>query len=146
MTKDEIMNLTPDQLRAEIARRKGWKEPGITQIITHEMALDAGNPALEGREIEWLRVENTPPDWTNDLNLAWELAEEMNAKSNVQVELGIHDKWTTQRVPKYALVYSRGHVPHENFNLVTLLLGDTPAIAICRAWLMWDEMREKTNG
>lgn len=60
LTRDEILAMTPDQLRIEIARRKGLLRPtedGGWLIITHGYGTTA--------------------DWPTSISDAWELVEEM---------------------------------------------------------------------
>lgn len=112
MTRDEILNLTPEQLGDAIAECRGHVE-GV-------------GPMYQKRYggIRWFVDSNGNmiPDPTAEISAAWELVEEAHA-SNKTVSIS-------------NTLNSHGDDWFVSIGFTHYFQGSFP-IAICRAWLMW---------
>lgn len=136
MTRDEILNLTPEQLRVEIARRKGWKfwrdpnyRDGECTVFPPELDYSDCSPygyLVDPSKMDSIVFEINTQDWTTDIAAAWELVEEMIENGEAPGELIISwyedKKWYCQSADRKVENYA---------------YADTAPLAICRAWLMW---------
>lgn len=117
LTRDEIMQMTPERLRIEIARRKGLLRPtedGDWLIITHGYGTTA--------------------DWPTSIADVWELVEDVNTHGytvNIQVDYAGATAYFTER----------GAISREPVCFVEY--GNTVPLAVCRIWLLWDEERKE---
>lgn len=119
MTRDEILNLTPEQLRVEIARRKGYTV-GVGRMDRASIYSTKWYQAPNGIRTTVI------PDWPNDIAAAWELLEEASdylISSTSSLDIG--------RVYSVRIFGRRvdSHISTTN--------TDTLPVKICRAWLMW---------
>jgi len=120
ITREQILEMTPDELREEIARRHGWERLPFPAYPHWQ------RPTKNG-------VETTLdiPDYPNDIAAAWSLLEEM-AKSNAILKLTIY------RGKQFIV-----DIQDRHYVTLTWMEGETAPLAICRAWLMWKEGGEK---
>lgn len=132
MTRDEIMQLTDEELRNEIARVENWRYPCEREdvhYITHEMALDAGEPSLEGQEdVErWCdEGDGEPPHWETSIADVWQL--EANIPEGQRLEYAKCLHTIIINVP----------VPYVPAGFFWEIIHASPADR-CRAYLMWKE-------
>ncbi len=118
---EKIEQLTPDALRDEIAKRKGYT------ILHGYMDAACINPmdywvTPEGR------VTSVLPDWTRDIAAAFELWDEMAATEHVTLDS--YDDKCECAVDDYTRTL-RGYAEK----------GEE-ALAISRAWAMWKERQK----
>lgn len=137
MTRDEILSLTPERLRAEIAKRKGYVIGSGPMDSAAKYSGCKWWTAPDGRRTSVI------PDWTSDITAAWELVEEMNNS-----EEGLSDLWYGTVCGKLGWIYTfrfyfMGAYKHGATELIAS--SDTAPLAICRAWLMWKEENDKHN-
>lgn len=134
MTRDEIMQLTPEQLRVEIAKAKGC-------IIRK---YDAETWAVENPEITGIlqtlrpRLEDALdneciPNYPADIAAAWELFLEMAKTLIVKISNGDGDSCDIDILKPYEIFPAR----EEPFRIG--LSGVTFPDIISRAWLIWKE-------
>lgn len=117
-----------DEIRLAIAKAKGWREVHNTQGI-----LMGGEPG----EVAWWKPV---PYWPTDIKAAWELVEEAQA---AKVGLVLHNSLRFIPSPEtwsYACTFYDpvGGPNHEVYSAEE----ETAPLAICRAWLAWDEGRK----
>jgi hypothetical protein len=134
MTNEEIMKLTPEELRLEIAQAKGWGE--VRKNDSGEWRQAPGYGDLADYQPDYLGV---PPDsgwggghseglpnWPADIAAAWELVEEMieNGEAPGEFIMSWYEekKWYCQSPDRHLQNYT---------------YADTAPLAICRAYLLW---------
>jgi hypothetical protein len=109
-------SLTDDEIRLEIARRKGWAENALYEY--HDpLHRWIGPPPLYKRD--------DPPNWPGSIADAWGLVEEINHINNVTIDPGV--QVTVVQIYTEKVIVESAH---------------TAPRAICLAWLMWDDGRE----
>jgi hypothetical protein len=117
MTHDEVMALSPEELRIKIAEALGWEYKHIQTETEREFFV-------------WQLPNNlwdSLPNWPNDIAAAWGLVQMAGTKHwSVTIENGLHN-------PQEVL--ARIFIP--NTLRCYTGFGDTAPIAICRAWLLW---------
>jgi len=89
MTRDEVMEMTDDELRIKAAELMGWKKLGEPKTIPvmgspgHYIHLDLWWERPDGRK------EESPPDYPNDIAAAWPLTDRMMGRmSLLQMMMG----------------------------------------------------------
>lgn len=133
MTRDDIMQMTPEQLRLEIIKAKGWKKTGVNRFGIRK----PGNIQMFIDDVYSLPDGTSKilfPEWPTNITAAWELVEEMRQADNTEVYLdamynhfGIH-------------VFNNEQFGDEQSNSLHLLAeahAETMPLAICRAYLQW---------
>jgi len=130
----QLDEMTPEEIRIEIAMRKEWVCPHdeeYTHYVSRSMAIDAGDIGLEGYPIQetiFVEGDGEPPNWPEDIAAAWELVEDSQAKPHelyfdIEAIICVSNKWRAT-----VGYYSR--------------IGLTAPLAICRAWLAWKRSEE----
>lgn len=112
-TLKPVESMTADELRREIAERKGWTDLHVST------GFRSGQ--LFARQPEYPKEPRTEtPDWPRDLNAAWKLWDEMREHDcDIAIE-------------------SCGAAYVVHFIAAEFEGRDTdPKLAICRAWLTW---------
>ncbi|CAK0753303.1 hypothetical protein CCP3SC15_1930008 [Gammaproteobacteria bacterium] len=127
ITRDEIMAMTPEELRIEIAKVKGW-----TNFVTGYFSSWTpynGEP-LEAHHLEtWATMPDGEvrtrqiPNWPIEIAAAWEL-EDTLPDDNARYEYTRLLTWVINRIEPY--------VTDQRF----MLIHATPLLR-ARAWLMW---------
>jgi hypothetical protein len=127
MTRDEIMQLTAEELRMEIAKAKGWQIYHYDKDIAEncyyllvDSDFDAVNP-FNYRKTEAECWEKDLPGWPANIADAWELVEEMGKLENVTIQ-NVEDYWRCE-VDDMARTIGA--------------CATTAPIAICKAYLRW---------
>ena len=126
MTRDEIMKLTPDELRAEIAKRRGYE---LKHGFLDEVCI---NP-----KDYWVtpagRLTSVLPDWTTDIAAAWELVEEMITPKDESLAaiLASHRPYIIWNGEDWIYLVSGDESDEQ------VARGTTLPLAISRAWLIW---------
>ena len=127
LTHKQILEMTPEQLRKNIAVQIGYHEDEDDDDLSW-ILLDKAGHLLDICSVYDL------PDYSHDIAVAWKLVEGMNDHC-----------WTVniQREANGATVFvtERGAVTHEAKKIWEF--GETAPIAICRAWLMWKKEVKK---
>src|SRR5512140_3110029 len=117
-------NMTDDNIRNEIARRKGWN---YGQVGEHYGANNERIPVMG-----WTRggyIVYDPPDWLTDISAAWGLVQELKPHFfQVHVMCWDHtDKWVCQADSRHGHDEPKKWIAGE---------GPTASRAICIAWLI----------
>lgn len=130
-----IDEMTPEEIRLEIAERKNWvfpHEEEYMHYVTHDMALDCGEPGMEGMpmpEIVFVEGDGEPPNWPADIAAAWELEGEVPEDEHeiyARILNGIVNRW-------YDSALERGeNVEHQRYYLI-----HAAPLQRCKAWLAW---------
>jgi hypothetical protein len=140
MTRDEIMALTPEQLRVEIAKAKGWtykqESPDIENYFCRLVGNKSGWWNKSGQD-EWICAycHEPFPDWPTDISAAWELVEEVQKDDSCWLVI------TTNGNEKFAC--SIHETTSEDGTTECYANESTAPLAICRAWLLWKQEGEK---
>ena len=131
LTRDEVLAMTHDQLRVEIARDRGYTVCAAKFFDVFELILDGRVLAISSnKQNAW---HNTP-NWPTSIADTWELVEDVNAHGytvNIQID---HTGVT-------AYFTERGAISIEPVHFMEY--GNTASIAICRVWLLWNEERKE---
>jgi hypothetical protein len=121
MTRDEIMSLTPEQIRVEVAKVLGFVKLDYPDDDAWGIRVD--DPKYPGCQC----FQQKPlPDWPADIAAAWELVD------NNDIDFTIHH-----------FVYSDGPITwvasiHPGRGAKSIYAEEpTAPMAICRAWLLW---------
>lgn len=137
LSVDEIMvlmNLTPDELRCEIAKAKGWKyqdespanyDKRIIGWWIHPTQLNInGNPkAHTGNSRPF-------PNWSESIVDAWELVEEARKDG---AKLVLFENQNEEYNTYYAYFGGQHRIGNEPW----ITYGNTAPLAICHAYMMW---------
>ena len=140
MTNDEIMALTPEQLRVEIAKKKdilpfpddrcpvcGWP-----YAETIKNGCVPGNCSM--RPVPKIRSDEDYPDWPNNIYYAFSLFEEAR-QDGYAVSIEFYNNW-------HVVFFKETGYDKENHEPIFKIHeadAETAPLAICRAWLMWKE-------
>jgi hypothetical protein len=138
-----------DELRLQVAEAKGWKWekafiPGEKWMLhpreTREGAYLTRNKTL---------IITNLPQWTRDIAAAWELVDEMEKSGDGLPGLIFKSGAILDDLGKTAWVFElRLFVQGVyKFNRHEILgVGETPAEAICRAYLQWKDNAARQAG
>jgi hypothetical protein len=128
LTRDEILAMTPDQLRVEIARERGYTVCAAKFFDVFELILDGRVLAVSSnKQNAW---HNTP-NWPTSIADAWELVEEMRPLITVAI--------TASHYGLFNCTFTRRD---EYFPFLEIRDAATAPLAISRAWLLWHEERK----
>lgn len=122
-----INEMTPDEIRIEIAERLGW----------------SGKEVLGECFIFRDPKGHTKPDypnWPTDIAAAWGLVEEIEKRGDGYLMSDIH--YGDGRVRQELLIYSP--VGGQAIT-VDRAESDTAPLAICKCWLQWKRGQNETN-
>lgn len=122
MTRDEIMAMSPDELRVAVAKAKGWRV----------YIINKGDfESLEYSTEEMPYVARHCPDWPASIADAWELVEEIR-QSGAWVYVDTDNTYTCA-----VQIVGVDNEITEYFST-----ADIAPLAISRAWLMWKREEE----
>ena len=138
-TRSEILAMTPEQLRVEIAKKKGWTfsktAGGNVWAQFHGSIGSLGYSEIDALSVESGKL-NISTDYPNDIAAAWGLVLDLQ-KSNVGFELyncwitSIDgERWTYEVILYDPIGQSIGSEKIE---------APTAPLAISRAWMIWSE-------
>lgn len=142
MTEDEIMQMTPEELRLKIAEAKGFDvRERVWRTREYRMAHDTEHKELaiwidptNPKHPQWGGGWHSLPNWPADIAAAWGLVEE-GRKAVFSRRLAFY-KYLQEVVSQD--VTDRGCEPPM---AVTVSWPDVltflEPVHICRAWLMW---------
>ena len=126
MTRDEILQMTPEELRVEIALRKGW----LARSSSSPSGPFWWTPPNENGHRK-SSTSDVPPSWPASIADAWELVEEIGAAgASVQIVQIIHGEGRVS----YAVAIV---TPDEPFMDSYDSEGETAALALSSSWLLW---------
>jgi hypothetical protein len=126
----EINDMTPEQIRLEIAKIKGWKieDKGTFQIVTDP----SGDKNLTQHGLEFFT-----PDWPGSIAAAWGLVEEMTDKENKDYctfTMMRCDGWSSGQLWGYEVTFGK---PFMHRTKDVSCWASTAPLAICKAYLQW---------
>lgn len=131
MTTRDIMQMTPAELREAIAKAKGY-----------ECKHGYMDKACINPKDYWVtpegRLTSVLPDWPTDIADAWNLVEEIRAHGD-EIRLDTDRNGSGEDVITVVALRFRGDGRGTGWNSVAIAEAPTPALAICRAWLMWKD-------
>ncbi len=137
LTRAEILAMPADELRVEIAKRRGyswWYATGIFYLVngSNRMMIDRTAVSSADPSLDDDQTSVRCPKYTTSISDAWELVEEMRlAHIYVGVEVNV-DGW---------LVDAIKNIESRESSLIVVGQPTAP-LAISRAWLLWDVTRE----
>lgn len=132
MTHDEILSMTSEQLREAIAQAKGytlkhsWMDAACINPIDYWVTPEG-------------RLTTVLPDWTTNIADAWELVKDVFESGG---EVGIRNDqrgYTNEIYEVSILSFNDGPGNGTGWSLSATATAPTAALAISRAWLMWEE-------
>jgi len=118
MNRDEILSLSPAQLRVKVAKAKGW---------THIHAI--GSVSLIGHNPQ--NEIDAVPDWANDIAAAFELEGEITE---------LQDQHEYANILYVVIRSTISEVDQKSIENRFAFIHAT-AEQRCRAWLMWKEAK-----
>jgi hypothetical protein len=131
-----IDEMTPEEIRQEIAERRGWSYV----VVSHKYTALPDGKLSEGIPIYGYIFNggvSYPPDWPASIAAAWELVDDMDNNG----------KWVQMRTPFIDDGYWCGCTPKgiTGWNGTPDLWMNAPTapLAICKAWLAWKRSEEK---
>lgn len=125
MTPADIAALTPDQLRRRIADRLGWHDFQLSRLSSLLWAYEGDDT-----------TKSPVPDWHEDANAALALVDGIEDATLTLCGPGWPHKWEAS-IPRPRRF--------EYLEYVTAY-ADTPALAICRAWLAYMDAEGNDDG
>lgn len=135
LSRDEIMAMTAEELRIEIGARQGCK----FAEDNNQFVLMIGN-ARYGRlfdtkeeAYQWAFDIKLIPDYPSDIAVAWGMVEEIRRAGFPVAVLAVPDDY--ERKDVYEVKIYKGVNPEDPIYTSAY----APALAICRAWMIWDE-------
>jgi hypothetical protein len=132
------MTDTPEQMRMEIARLKGWKPTAFVMLVSGRLV----GTSPEGR------FYATVPDWPASIEAAWELVEEMR-RSGCRVKIVLFPPKPKDEIPANQFVFVNKSNPytirdlrkHSYLESDYFEKSDEILIAICAAYIAWKKER-----
>ena len=126
MNRSQIENLTPEELRVEVAKAKGWTKISLS---THNNSTWGLPP---GKSSPW--QGNIIPGWPTDIFTAWQLVEEMRiADWNPSI---YWDDVDDKGPGNWACCIEHFGKTEEEY-ICFVSIGKTAPIAICKCYLLW---------
>jgi hypothetical protein len=132
-----IDEMTPEEIRQEIAERRGWSYV----VVSHKYTALPDGKLSEGIPIYGYIFNggvSYPPDWPASIAAAKELVEEMRTAGIAVAIIYFPDNWESSPV-EIKLYQEEGDTSKEKFYVKSTL--DT--VAICKAWLAWKRSEDK---
>jgi hypothetical protein len=137
MTHEEIMALSPEELRIKIAEALGYKviNPMDSHSSIYPKFLSGEWDIVAHQTIAYKdgvgHTVGCLPDWPNDIAAAWGLAVEAGI---VVIHVSDDDRYIAgiSDGAQYPDGYSWFEIETTDW-----VIGDTAPLAICRAWLLW---------
>jgi hypothetical protein len=128
MTRDEIMQLTAEELRLEVAKAKGFVQFKNVRSIFNGIEYDVAGWFVKSEEGPLGTFHQAIySDWPANIADAWELVEDFGKLSWSFTVENIPDRPTEVLCHVFRPFQGGGF----------LGCGTTAPLAICRAWLVW---------
>jgi hypothetical protein len=128
--RDEIMSMTPDELRLAIAERLGFsaeRDPKSYKGEEWYILAKGGLPYTHNSHLTEEKALKDTPNWPRSIEDAWELAEDMRHKGiHVHLLLAPNGEEVDITIENYRFKFEK-------------MASDTAPLAICRAWLIAQE-------
>ncbi|MHB0966001.1 MAG: hypothetical protein ACYC36_06045 [Bellilinea sp.] len=128
LTRAEILAMPADELRVEIAKRRGWSDK---EVLGSVFVYRGPNGELRPGY----------PQYTANIADAWALVEEMR-KERHELEINTDRNSNGEDIYEVVILNPRHDGLGTGWTLGDVVISDTAPLAISRAWLLWDATRE----